>query len=40
MSAVFTALTTSVDGYITGPDLSPDQALGRGGCGPWCPRRA
>jgi dihydrofolate reductase len=31
MSAVFTALATSVDGYITGPDPSPDQALGRGG---------
>lgn len=31
MSAVFTALATSVDGFITGPDPSPDQALGRGG---------
>ena len=31
MSGVFTALATSVDGYITGPDPSPDQALGRGG---------
>jgi dihydrofolate reductase len=31
MSAVFTALATSVDGYITGPDPSPDQPLGRGG---------
>ena len=31
MSAVFTALATSVNGYITGPDPSPDQALGRGG---------
>lgn len=31
MSAVFTALATSADGYITGPDPSPDQALGRGG---------
>lgn len=31
MSAVFTALATSVDGYITGPGPSPDQALGRGG---------
>lgn len=31
MSRVFTALSTSVDGYITGPDPSPEQALGRGG---------
>jgi RibD C-terminal domain len=31
MSAVFTALATSADGYITGPGPSPDQALGRGG---------
>jgi dihydrofolate reductase len=31
MSKVFTALATSVDGYITGPGPSPDQALGRGG---------
>jgi hypothetical protein len=31
MSAVFTAKATSVDGYITGPDPSPSQALGRGG---------
>ncbi len=27
MSAVFTALATSVDGYITGPDPSPDQVV-------------
>jgi dihydrofolate reductase len=31
MSRVFTGLSTSVDGYITGPDPSPEQALGRGG---------
>jgi dihydrofolate reductase len=31
MSRVFTALSTSVDGYITGPDPSPEVALGRGG---------
>jgi len=31
MSKVITALSTSVDGYITGPDPSPEQALGRGG---------
>ena len=31
MSRVFTALSTSVDGYITGPDPSPAVALGRGG---------
>ena len=31
MSAVFTALATSGDGYITGPDPSPEQALGHGG---------
>lgn len=31
MSRVFTALSASVDGYITGPDPSPERALGRGG---------
>src|ERR1700751_4452221 len=31
MSIVFTAKATSVDGFITGPDPSPDEALGRGG---------
>jgi dihydrofolate reductase len=31
VSAVFSALATSVDGYITGPDPSPSDALGRGG---------
>jgi dihydrofolate reductase len=31
MSRVFAALSTSVDGYITGPDPSPEQALGSGG---------
>lgn len=31
MSRVFVALSTSVDGYITGPDPAPGQALGRGG---------
>lgn len=31
MSKVISALSTSVDGYITGPDPSPQQALGRGG---------
>lgn len=31
MSRVFTALSTSVDGYITGPDPSPEAPLGRGG---------
>ena len=31
MSVVFAAKATSVDGYITGPDPSPSQALGRGG---------
>ena len=31
MSVVFAAKATSVDGYITGPDPSPRQALGRGG---------
>ena len=31
MSAVFSALATSADGYITGPDPSPEQALGTGG---------
>ncbi len=31
MSPVFTPKATSVNGYITGPDPSPDQPLGRGG---------
>lgn len=31
MSRVFTALSTSVDGYITGPYPSPEAPLGRGG---------
>ncbi len=31
MTKVFTALATSADGYITGPDPSPEQALGTGG---------
>lgn len=31
MTAVFSALATSADGYITGPDPSPEQALGTGG---------
>jgi dihydrofolate reductase len=31
MTVVFSALATSVDGYITGPDPSPKQPLGTGG---------
>jgi dihydrofolate reductase len=31
MTKVFTALATSVDGYITGPNSGPDQPLGTGG---------
>ena len=31
MSTVFTAKATSVHGFITGPDPSPGEALGRGG---------
>jgi dihydrofolate reductase len=31
MSKVFAALAASVDGYITGPDPSPEQPLGVGG---------
>lgn len=31
MSQVFTALATSVDGYITGPNPSPEAPLGTGG---------
>jgi len=31
MTAVFTALATSLDGYITGPDATPGQPLGVGG---------
>ena len=30
MSKVFAALAASADGYITGPDYSPEQALGTG----------
>ncbi|SDU70866.1 dihydrofolate reductase family protein [Jiangella alkaliphila] len=29
--SVVSGLAVSVDGYVTGPDPSPDQALGRGG---------
>jgi dihydrofolate reductase len=29
--SVVSALSVSVDGYVTGPDPSPEQALGRGG---------
>lgn len=29
--SVVAALSVSVDGYVTGPDPSPEQALGRGG---------
>lgn len=43
MSRVIASITTSVDGYITGPDDGPEQGLGRGGerlhywvmGGPW-----
>jgi dihydrofolate reductase len=31
MTRVFAALATSADGFITGPDPSPEQPLGRGG---------
>ena len=31
MTNVFAALTVSVDGYITGPDPSPEQPLGTDG---------
>src|SRR6185437_13509439 len=31
MTKVFAALASSADGYITGPDPSPEQALGTGG---------
>jgi dihydrofolate reductase len=31
MTKVFSALAVSVDGYITGPDPGPEQALGAGG---------
>lgn len=31
MTKVFSALSASVDGYITGPNPSPDQPLGEGG---------
>ncbi len=43
MSKVIASITTSVDGYVTGPDDGPEQGLGRGGerlhywvmGGPW-----
>ena len=43
MSTVIASITTSVDGYVTGPDDRPGQGLGRGGerlhhwvmGGPW-----
>lgn len=43
MGKVIASITTSVDGYITGPDDGPDYGLGRGGerlhywvmGGPW-----
>lgn len=43
MTKVFAAITTSIDGYITGPDDGPDKGLGAGGerlhywvfGGPW-----
>lgn len=43
MSKVIAAITTSVDGYVTGPDDGPQYGLGRGGerlhywvmGGPW-----
>jgi dihydrofolate reductase len=43
MSKVVASITTSVDGYVTGPDDGPEQGLGRGGerlhywvmGGPW-----
>jgi dihydrofolate reductase len=31
MTKVFSALAVSVDGYITGPDPTPEQPLGLGG---------
>jgi dihydrofolate reductase len=43
MSRIIASITTSVDGYVTGPDDGPQQGLGRGGerlhhwvmGGPW-----
>ena len=43
MPKIVAAITTSVDGYITGPDDGPDKGLGEGGerlhywvmGGPW-----
>ena len=50
MAKVLAAITTSVDGYITGPDDGPGKGLGEGGerlhywvfGGPWTttPNRA
>ena len=31
MAKIVAAITTSVDGYITGPDDGPDKGLGEGG---------
>ena len=46
MGNVIASITTSVDGYVTGPDDHPGQGLGRGGerlhywvmGGPWTSR--
>jgi hypothetical protein len=34
MSKVIASITTSVDGYVTGPDDGPEYGLGRGGVAP------
>ena len=31
MGKVFASITTSVDGYVTGPDDGPGKGLGEGG---------
>jgi len=33
MGKVIASITTSVDGYVTGPDDGPELGLGRGGDG-------
>jgi hypothetical protein len=38
MSKIVAGITTSVDGYITGPDDGPDCGLGVGGERPATPR--
>ena len=35
MTKVLAGITTSVDGYVAGPDDGPGKGLGEGGENPW-----